>query len=213
MDRHRPARPRATVRPPRHLLTAAQARSPPHPIAPVFFTLRFSLRPKTVRITQIPPAIPGVSHHREPRRASPSRHNRGHVPGVGVFTAGPLPPHPAYLKDASLSTPSRRQPRRSHDHRREANSYTPSVHTELWKATIRRTTVFESGNSRAVRLPKDFQIADREVQIFRQGTDIVIRAIPKTIGEALSLLPPCPDDMFTEPRDGPPPPQRDWWNR
>ncbi|GDX71327.1 hypothetical protein LBMAG38_24180 [Chloroflexota bacterium] len=73
--------------------------------------------------------------------------------------------------------------------------------------------MFESGNSRAVRLPKDFQIADREVQIFRQGTDIVIRAIPKTIGEALSLLPPRPDDMFTEPRDDPPPPQRDWWNR
>ena len=68
MDRHRPARPRATVRPPRHLLTAAQARSPPHPIAPLFFTLRFSPRPKTVRITQITPALPGVSHHRERRR-------------------------------------------------------------------------------------------------------------------------------------------------
>ena len=76
---------------------------------------------------------------------------------------------------------------------------------------MRRTTVFKSGNSQAVRLPKDFQLADREVQIFRQGTDIVIRPIPKTIGEALSLLPPCPDGMFTEPRDDPPPPQRDWW--
>ncbi len=65
MDRHRPARPRATVRPPRHLLTAAQARSPPPPIAPVLFTLRFSPRPKTVRITQIPPAIrfPTVVNH------------------------------------------------------------------------------------------------------------------------------------------------------
>ncbi|NBT27417.1 MAG: AbrB/MazE/SpoVT family DNA-binding domain-containing protein [Actinobacteria bacterium] len=85
------------------------------------------------------------------------------------------------------------------------------MHAELWRATIRRTTVFKSGNSQVVRLPKDFQIADREVQIVRQGTDIVIRPIPKTIGEALSLLPPCPDDMFTESRDVSPPPQRDWW--
>ena len=119
--------------------------------------------------------------------------------GVGVFPADPS------------STPSRRQPRRSHDHRREAHSYVPSVHAELWRATIRRTTVFKSGNSQVVRLPKDFQIADREAQIFRQSTDIANRAIPKTIGEALSLLPPRPDDMFTELRDDPPPPQRDWW--
>lgn len=76
---------------------------------------------------------------------------------------------------------------------------------------MRRTTVFKSGNSQAVRLPKDFQLADREGQIFRQSTDIVIRPIPKTIGEAPSLLPPCPDDMFTAPRDDPPPQERDWW--
>ena len=71
--------------------------------------------------------------------------------------------------------------------------------------------MFKSGNSQVVRLPKGFQIADREVQIVRQSTDVDIRAIPKTIGEALSLLPPRPDDMFTEPRDVSPPPQRDWW--
>jgi len=85
------------------------------------------------------------------------------------------------------------------------------VHTELWSAKICRTTVFKSGNSRAVRLPTDFQIADREVQIVRQSTDIAIRAIPKTIGDAISPLPPRPDGMFTEPRDVSPPPQRDWW--
>ena len=85
------------------------------------------------------------------------------------------------------------------------------MHAELWRATIRRTTVFKSGNSQVVRLPKGFQIADREVQIVRQSTDIAIRAIPKTIGDAISLLPPRPDGMFTEPRDVSPPPQRDWW--
>jgi virulence-associated protein VagC len=71
--------------------------------------------------------------------------------------------------------------------------------------------VFKSGNSRAVRLPTDFQIADREVQIVRQSTDIAIRAIPKTIGEAVRPPKSLPGDMFTEPRDVSPPPQRDWW--
>ena len=76
---------------------------------------------------------------------------------------------------------------------------------------IRRTTVFKSGNSQVVRLPKGFQIADREVQIVRQSTDVDIRAIPKTIGEAVRLPKSLPGDMFTEPRDVSPPPQRGWW--
>ena len=76
---------------------------------------------------------------------------------------------------------------------------------------MRRTTVFMSGNSQAVRLPKDFRLADREVQIYRRDDEIVIRPIPKTIGEAIRLLESFPDDMFEEPRDDPPPQERDWW--
>ena len=103
MDRHRPARPRATVRPPRHLLTAAQARSPPHPIAPLFFTLRFSLRPKTVRITQIPPALPGVSHRREPRRAPYPVETEATCTGLGYSLPDhchPTPPNCKTLRSA-----------------------------------------------------------------------------------------------------------------
>lgn len=62
-------------------------------------------------------------------------------------------------------------------------------------------------------MPKDFQIADREAQIFREGTDIVIRPTARTLVEAVQLPKSLPGDMFTEPRDDPPPPQRDWWNR
>ena len=75
---------------------------------------------------------------------------------------------------------------------------------------MRRTTVFKSGNSQAVRLPKDFQLADREVQIYRRGDEIVIRPFPKTLGEAVRLLESLPEDMFTEPREDPPPQERDW---
>ena len=47
-------------------------------------------------------------------------------------------------------------------------------------------------------------------QIYRRGDEIVIRPIPKTIGEGLRMLPPCPDDFFAEPRVDPPSQERDW---
>ena len=40
--------------------------------------------------------------------------------------------------------------------------------------------VFKSGNSQAVRLPKEFQLDVTEVEIFRQGDDIVLRKKPVT---------------------------------
>ncbi len=65
--------------------------------------------------------------------------------------------------------------------------------------------------STAVCLPTDFQIADRKVQIFRQGTDIVIRPTARTLVEAVRLPKSLPGDMFTESRDVSPPQERDWW--
>jgi antitoxin VapB len=35
--------------------------------------------------------------------------------------------------------------------------------------------VFQSGNSQAVRLPKEFRFNADQVEIFRQGNDIVLR--------------------------------------
>jgi len=35
--------------------------------------------------------------------------------------------------------------------------------------------VFQSGNSQAVRLPKEFQFDVSEVEIFKQGDDVVLR--------------------------------------
>jgi len=35
--------------------------------------------------------------------------------------------------------------------------------------------VFQSGNSQAVRLPKEFQFDVSEVEIFRRGTDVILR--------------------------------------
>ncbi len=35
--------------------------------------------------------------------------------------------------------------------------------------------VFKSGNSQAIRLPKEFQFDVSEVEIFKQGDDVVLR--------------------------------------
>ena len=39
--------------------------------------------------------------------------------------------------------------------------------------------VFRSGNSQAVRLPKEFQLDANEVEIFKRGDEIVLRPRPK----------------------------------
>ena len=43
-----------------------------------------------------------------------------------------------------------------------------------------KTRVFRSGNSQAVRLPKEFQLAVREVEIFKRGEDVVLRPLAKS---------------------------------
>lgn len=45
---------------------------------------------------------------------------------------------------------------------------------------MRTARVFKSGNSQAVRLPKEFQIAAKEVEIFKENGDIVLRPVAKT---------------------------------
>ena len=51
------------------------------------------------------------------------------------------------------------------------------------------TTVFVSGNSQAVRLPKEFRVNSKVVEIFRRGDEIVLRERPRTVGDALADFP------------------------
>ena len=50
------------------------------------------------------------------------------------------------------------------------------------------TTVFKSGNSQAVRIPKQFQFADKRVCVSREGDAIVLRPIAQTAAQALGNL-------------------------
>jgi antitoxin VapB len=68
--------------------------------------------------------------------------------------------------------------------------------------------VFRSGNSQAVRLPKEFQVKAREVEIFRRGEEIVLREKGKGLSRAFEILANLPDDLFSEGRKDAPPQRR-----
>ena len=68
--------------------------------------------------------------------------------------------------------------------------------------------VFKSGNSQAVRLPKKFRINASEVEIFRRGDEIVLKAKPHGLATAFHLLAGMPDDVFVQERQDPPPQKR-----
>ena len=55
--------------------------------------------------------------------------------------------------------------------------------------------VFRSGNSQAVRLPKQFRLKSKEVEIFRRGDEIVLREKDGNMVRAFDLLAGLPDDL------------------
>ena len=81
------------------------------------------------------------------------------------------------------------------------------------------TTVFQSGNSQAVRLPKEFRFKSKTVEIFRRGDEVVLREKqkPRTLAELLDSLPPVTpemarefDEMMAVIREPQPERERDW---
>jgi antitoxin VapB len=55
--------------------------------------------------------------------------------------------------------------------------------------------VFRSGNSQAVRLPKEFRVKSKEVDIFRRGDEIVLKEKIGNLRPAFDLLAGLPDDF------------------
>ena len=68
--------------------------------------------------------------------------------------------------------------------------------------------IFQSGNSQAVRLPKEFRFRSTEVEITRRGDDVVLREKPRNLGYIVDLLKQLPDEMFEDIRDTRPPQKR-----
>jgi antitoxin VapB len=55
--------------------------------------------------------------------------------------------------------------------------------------------VFRSGNSQAVRLPKEFRFEAKEVEVFRRGDEVVLREKPANMARAYELILNLPGDL------------------
>lgn len=69
-------------------------------------------------------------------------------------------------------------------------------------SSVCETRVFKSGNSLAVRLPKEIHIKQGRVLIFERAGEIIITKIPETIGDIWRLQPKLPNNVTIEsPKD------------
>jgi len=55
--------------------------------------------------------------------------------------------------------------------------------------------VFQSGNSQAVRLPKEFRFNAQQVEIFRRGNEVVLRERPTDALAIFDTLNQLPEDI------------------
>jgi antitoxin VapB len=56
--------------------------------------------------------------------------------------------------------------------------------------------VFRWGNGQAIRLPKEFQVRSKELEIFRRGEEIILREKRKGLARAYEIIADLPDDFF-----------------
>ena len=71
------------------------------------------------------------------------------------------------------------------------------------------TRVFRSGNSQAVRLPKQFRFKCAEVEIFRRGKEVVLREKSNDdMRRAFELIIGLPEDVLLAAAEDDGPPQK-----
>ena len=69
--------------------------------------------------------------------------------------------------------------------------------------------IFKSGNSQAVRLPKEFQFDVSEVQIFRRGDEVVLKKKLLNARRVFELLTELSPDFMKNGRSQPPMQERE----
>lgn len=65
------------------------------------------------------------------------------------------------------------------------------------------TKVFRSGNSQAVRIPRQFRLDTGTVEILRRGDELVLRKPSGNLAEAFELLSGLSSDFFRGGRKQP----------
>ena len=63
--------------------------------------------------------------------------------------------------------------------------------------------IFKSGNSQAVRLPKEFQFDETEVQVFKRGDEVILKKKPRNLTRVFELLSELSDDFMEDGRQQP----------
>lgn len=66
-----------------------------------------------------------------------------------------------------------------------------------------RAKVFKSGNSQAVRLPKEFRFDSTEVEIIRGNGEIIIRNVSRNLENVFETLADLSDDFMKDGRKQP----------
>jgi len=69
--------------------------------------------------------------------------------------------------------------------------------------------VFQSGNSQAIRLPKEFRLDVDQVEIFRRGDEIVLRTTPINATAIFDALVSLPADFLSDGRGDVAPQERE----
>jgi len=82
--------------------------------------------------------------------------------------------------------------------------YIFEVYTLTGEVNLMKTAkIFKSGNSQAVRLPKELQFDVSEVEIFRRGDEIVLRKKPQDLARVFELLADMSEDFMENGRRQP----------
>jgi antitoxin VapB len=74
---------------------------------------------------------------------------------------------------------------------------------------VAKAKIFKSGNSQAVRLPKEFRFDVKEVEIFRRGDEVILRKRKRNLKRALAILRALPEDFMADGREDLPPQERE----
>jgi antitoxin VapB len=72
------------------------------------------------------------------------------------------------------------------------------------------TRVFKSGNSQAVRIPKEFQFDVTELEIFQRGEEVILRKKRDNLSDVMDIFASFPEDFMEEGRDDSPPQERNF---
>ena len=79
--------------------------------------------------------------------------------------------------------------------------YIFEVYTSTRGVNLLKTAkIFKSGNSQAVRLPKELQFDVSEVEIFRRGDEIVLRKKLQNLTRVFELLADMSEDFMANGR-------------